>query len=247
MRSDPSGYRRLYASLVRLYPKGYRERYGEGMEQTFSDLCREQIDGLSSAFLLTTFADTILGIFSQHLSSSIMSKTFVRPLIIALCILILPLIGELTVPDWNWGVGGFLVMGTLLYVTFLMIELIAKHSPNTFYKAAVGIAVLTTFAIIYVNLAVGIIGEGNNTSACYFLTVPVGFLGLALSRLKPKGLSWTAFAMAAVVLLVPTIALLLNDPYIQEEPGPLKVFVLSGCLAVAYAVAGALFRKAAKK
>ncbi len=249
MPSEP--YRRLYASLVRLYPKKYRERYGEGMLQTFNDMCNERIRSRSREsvflFILSTFAETFLHLFLQHLSSPVMSKTFLRPLLITLGILVLPAIGELTVESWDWGPAGFLLMGTLLFVTFLMIELLAKQSSNTLYKIAVALTTLTTFGIIYVNLAVGIIGDGNNTSACYFLVVPVGFIGLAVSRLKPKGLSITAFCMAAIVLLVPTIALLLNDPYILEAPGPLKVFILSACIAACYVVAGVLFRQAARK
>jgi len=246
MPSEP--YRRLYASLVRLYPRGYREKYEEGMVQVFNDVCREREragEGLHT-FSLTAFADTFLHVFLQHLSSPVMTKTFVRPLLITLGILVLPAIGELTVESWDWGPSGFLLMGTLLFVTFLMIELISKHSPNMFYKAAVALTTLTTLGIIYVNLAVGIIGDGNNTSACYFLVVPVGFIGLAVSRLKAKGLSITAFCMAAVVLMVPTIALLLNDPYILEAPGPLKVFILSTCIAASYVIAGVLFRNASR-
>ncbi len=34
-------YRKLYLKLLRFYPKSYRERFEEGMEQTFNDLCRE--------------------------------------------------------------------------------------------------------------------------------------------------------------------------------------------------------------
>jgi hypothetical protein len=33
-------YRRLYAMLLRLYPRPFRERFSEGMAQTFRDLCR---------------------------------------------------------------------------------------------------------------------------------------------------------------------------------------------------------------
>lgn len=250
MHSD--AYRNFYAALLRLYPRGYRQRFGEGMRQTFNDLCRERIGAGESVlpFALWTFAETSAGILQEHLSSLsflFMSKTFLRPLLITLGILVLPLIGELTVESWNWGPSGFLFMGVLLFVTFLMIELLAKQSSNTLYKIAVALTTLTTFGIIYVNLAVGIIGDGNNTSAMYFLVVPVGFLGLAVSRLKAKGLSVTAFCMAAVVLLVPTVALLLKDPYIQEEPGPLKVFILSGIIAASYIVAGLLFRRADRK
>jgi len=34
-------YRTWYAMLLRLYPRPFRERFGEGMAQTFHDLCRE--------------------------------------------------------------------------------------------------------------------------------------------------------------------------------------------------------------
>src|SRR5436190_961946 len=52
-------YRNLYAKLLRFYPKSYRERFGEGMEQTFNDLCRERKeagDGLF-AFALWTYGE----------------------------------------------------------------------------------------------------------------------------------------------------------------------------------------------
>ena len=35
-------YRTWYAMLLRLYPRPFRERFGEGMAQTFHDLCRER-------------------------------------------------------------------------------------------------------------------------------------------------------------------------------------------------------------
>jgi hypothetical protein len=37
-------YRHWYAKLLRLYPKPYYERFGEGMEQTFNDLLRERAE-----------------------------------------------------------------------------------------------------------------------------------------------------------------------------------------------------------
>ncbi len=219
--------------------------------QTFGDMCREKVgEGRPVLpFALWTFAETSAGILHEHVSSLsflFMSKTFLRPLLITLGILVLPAIGELTVESWDWGVGGFLFMGALLFVTFLTIELIAKHSASRFYKAGVAIATVTTFFIIWVNLAVGIIGDGNNTSAMYFLVVPVGFIGLALSRLKPLGLSITAFCMAAIMLLVPTVAWLTGNQDLAQEPQVLKVFVLSAGFAFWYAVAGVLFRVRAK-
>ncbi len=37
-------YRTWYAMLLRLYPRPFRQRFGEGMAQTFHDLCQECTD-----------------------------------------------------------------------------------------------------------------------------------------------------------------------------------------------------------
>src|SRR6266567_8369099 len=65
--------RNRYAKLLHLYPKPYRERFGEGMEQTFNDLCRERVKagrGLFS-FALWIFFETSAGIIREN-STSIM-------------------------------------------------------------------------------------------------------------------------------------------------------------------------------
>jgi hypothetical protein len=51
-------YRTLYGMLLRLYPQPFRDRFGEGMTQTFHDLCREHGDGGRGlfGFALWTFA-----------------------------------------------------------------------------------------------------------------------------------------------------------------------------------------------
>lgn len=64
-------YRNLYAKLLCLYPKPYRERFREGMEQTFSDLLRERRDGAQGlfAFALWMFADTSAGILRENMKA----------------------------------------------------------------------------------------------------------------------------------------------------------------------------------
>lgn len=66
--SRPSGeLGRWYARLLRLYPRQYRERMGESMEQTFNDLCRERRDAGEGVvgFAVWTFADTFVGILRE--------------------------------------------------------------------------------------------------------------------------------------------------------------------------------------
>ena len=63
-------YRNLYAKLLHLYPKPYRERFGEGMEQTFNDLCRERGKAGKGLFglVLWVFAETSARIIKENLA-----------------------------------------------------------------------------------------------------------------------------------------------------------------------------------
>src|ERR1044071_6795721 len=71
MNNSIERYRNWYAKLLCLYPKAYRERFGEGMEQTFNDLCRERVKaerGLFS-FALWMFFETSVGIIRENATS----------------------------------------------------------------------------------------------------------------------------------------------------------------------------------
>jgi hypothetical protein len=58
----------LYKKLLRLYPRGFRERLGASMEQTFNDLCNERKRGpVRGFFVLTMFTETSVGIAQEHL------------------------------------------------------------------------------------------------------------------------------------------------------------------------------------
>jgi len=61
-------YRRWYKALIGLYPKPYLETFGEGLEQTFSDLLRERsaagrsLPGLAA----WVFTETSVGILQEQ-------------------------------------------------------------------------------------------------------------------------------------------------------------------------------------
>jgi hypothetical protein len=60
----------LYKRLLALYPRGFRERLGESMEQTFSDLYNErrrQTERGLFGFVLWTFVETAIGIVQEHI------------------------------------------------------------------------------------------------------------------------------------------------------------------------------------
>ena len=103
-------YRTWYAMLLRLYPRPFRERFGEGMAQTFHDLCREHRDARRGlfGFALWIFFETSVGIVRENTTHmSQLGKTMLRVALGALAVLMVPLVASQLVEDWNWGVGAF--------------------------------------------------------------------------------------------------------------------------------------------
>src|SRR6184192_3828601 len=103
-------YRTWYAMLLRLYPRPFRERFGEGMAQTFRDLCRECRDPGLGLFRLALwiFCETSMGIVKEnttHMPQLV--KTMLRVALGALAVLMVPLVASQFVEDWNWPVGAF--------------------------------------------------------------------------------------------------------------------------------------------
>lgn len=69
MAYDLETVRALYKKLLRLYPRAFRERLGESMEQTFSDLYNErkqQTEQGLFVFVLWVFVDTAIGVIKEH-------------------------------------------------------------------------------------------------------------------------------------------------------------------------------------
>src|SRR5262245_6673572 len=72
-------YRRWYAKLLRLYPKPFRQRFDEPLQQTFNDLCRERRAAGQElvGFVLWTFIETSAAIISEN-ATRIMRSTMKR-------------------------------------------------------------------------------------------------------------------------------------------------------------------------
>src|ERR1044072_2952161 len=113
-------YRRLYAKLLRLYPKSYRERFGEGMEQTFNDLCRERGEAGKGLFglVLWVFAETSARVIKENLAFIAM-QNITRRLsawtIIVGIILMIPLVAIQFTDEVAWTLLDFVTAGSLLF------------------------------------------------------------------------------------------------------------------------------------
>jgi hypothetical protein len=243
MASDVAGprYRALYAMLLRLYPRPFHDRYGEGMAQTFHDLCRERRNANRGLFglALWIFFETSGGIIMENTTQMAqISKTILRVALVSLGLLMVPLVASRVVEGWNWNAGGFVVVYLLFFATGMVYALIARKMGAWTYKAGVGVALVTAFALGWSNM-VQVADSGHPENLVYYSVLMVGGVGAWLVRLEARGLARTLFAMAAVLAL---IAVLLSSGAPPDMAR--RMAIGHGVYVVLFIASGLMFRHA---
>jgi hypothetical protein len=160
-------------------------------------------------------------------------------------ILLIPLVAMQFSDEWDWNLFDFVFAGTVLFGAALLYEFIASKGGTIAYRAACGVAIVTAVLLVWVNAAVGIIGDDEEINFLYFTVLAVGLAGALIARFQPTGMARALFAMAVVQLLVPVIVLMipgLRDA-LWEPPGLFGVFVLNAIFALLWVGSGWLFRK----
>ena len=209
MASNVAGrrYRACYAMLLRLYPRPFRERFSEGMAQSFNDLCRERRSAGQRLFglALWVYCETLVEIVRENTTHmSQMGKTLLRVALGALAMLMVPLVASRVVEGWNWNVGGFVFAYVMFFVTGLAYALIARKMGAWSYKAGVGLALVAGFALGWSNM-VHVADSENPANLVYYSVLALGAVGAWLARLEARGLARTLFAMAATLALITVI------------------------------------------
>lgn len=166
-------------------------------------------------------------------------------------ILLLPFLAMQFSDKVNWSLSDFVVAGGLLFGSGLAYELIARRGGGSRYRAAVGVAVAATLLMVWVNLAVGIIGsEDNPLNLMYFWVIGVGIVGAVAARLKPRGMALAMFAMAIALAIVGAVTLIVLRPALASTAAlrdVMKTLTLDGFFAMLFTVSGLLFRQAGAK
>ena len=234
-------YRTWYAMLLRLYPQPFRERFGEGMEQTFHDLCREHKDTGRGLFGLAVriFFETSVGIVRENITRmNQLGKTMLRVALGALAVWMVPLVASQFVEDWHWGVGGFVRVYVLFFLTGMLIALVARRMGAWSYKVGVGVALVAGLALGWSTI-VQVADSGHPERLWYHSVLVVGAIGALLARLEARGLARTLFAMAATLALI-SVMLPSGAP-----PDIARRMAIGHCVFVAlFTASGLLFRHA---
>ena len=160
----------------------------------------------------------------------------------AACLLLLPALAMRFFPNSgvNWTAADFIVMGLLLALACGLYELGAWISGNVAYRMGFGLAALTAFLTLWVNLAVGMLGSENDGINLMFAGVLlVAAVGGLFAAFKPAGMSRAMVAAGIAQLLAVGVGLAMG------EFQPLEL-ALTGLFALPWFASALLFRKAAR-
>jgi hypothetical protein len=166
---------------------------------------------------------------------------------VAVFVLLLPLIAMQITDEVKWDGTDFAVAGALIVGTGLIYEVAAKMMSSVAYRAAVGVALAAAFTLIWLNLAVGIIGtEDNPANLMYGGVLAVGIIGSVIARFQPHGLAHTLIAMAVFQALVGIVAVI-GKWDAMDPTWPADILGLTAIFAAAWLLSAWLFQKAARE
>lgn len=228
---------RLYGWLLRLYPRGFREQFGEGMAQTYRDMCRECAGSRWLLLRLSAwvFCETFWGVLRE----SVMGTMIRNVALGALAVWMIPAVAAQFVPDWHWGVGGFAMAYLVFFTAGMAFAVIARRMGEWTYKAGVGLAVFGGLGLAWSNL-VQTADSGHPENFWFLSVLGVGLIGAAVARLRAPGLAWTLFAMAAVMALLSVVM-----PSWGAPDQAWRMAIGHAGLVVLFTASGLLFRRAA--
>ncbi|MCB5175304.1 hypothetical protein [Microvirga lenta] len=169
------------------------------------------------------------------------------PWAISALLLLLPLVAMQFTDEVAWDETDFAVFGAMLFGACGTYELAARMTGSVAYRAAVGVAVAAAFVLIWINLAVGIIGsEDNPANLMYGGVLAAGIVGALVVRFQPRGMALALAATALAQVLVGVIALTAGLGSTGEN-WPRVILVLTGFFAALWLLSAWLFRKAARE
>lgn len=153
-------------------------------------------------------------------------------------LLLVPLVAMQFTGEVNWDETDFVVMGLILGMACGAYELATRMSGSRAYRAGVGVGVATAFLLVWINLAVGIIGsEDNSLNLLYGGVLAVALGGAAIARFRPAGTAAALAAAAAVQMMVAVVGLLAGEGH---------TLFLNAAFAALWLLSAWLFRKAAR-
>lgn len=161
-------------------------------------------------------------------------------------LLLAPLVAMQFTEEVDWSPGDFVFAALLMGSVGLALEVAVRRSGRLGYRVGVAIALGLGFLTIWVNGAVGVIGDEEQPANLLFLGVlATALLGAFAARFRPGGMAWAMTAAAVAQGLVPFAAWLSGlAPTALLERAEVPVFTV--VFTALWLISAALFRKAAR-
>lgn len=170
-----------------------------------------------------------------------------RVVLVTAALLMIPLVAMQFSDEVVWTLIDFIVAGLLLSGTGLaFVAATRRMSRNREYRAGMALGLFGMLGLIWVNLAVGIIGsEDNPANAMYLAVLGIGILGALIVRLRAAGMVRVLLTMAGVQtgIAVVAIALRLGAPVSSA----LELAFGNALFIVIFVTSAMLFRSAAEQ
>lgn len=154
-------------------------------------------------------------------------------------LLLLPWLAMRFTREVNWSGSDFAVFAAMLVAACGGYELLSGRAPNRVYRAAAALAVFGAFALVWINLAVGIIGsETNPANRLVAGVLGVLVVGTVVVRRRPGGMALVLIATATAQALVAAIAMIAGWGH---------ALALTGCFVALWLSSAVLFHRAAQR
>lgn len=152
-------------------------------------------------------------------------------------LLLLPLVAMRYTTEVNWTVGDFIFAALLIGVIGVTFELTVRVTRSWTHRTAVGFALAAALFTVWVNGAVGMIGDEDNPYNLLFLGVIVlALVGSVAARFRPAGMA-AAMGIAAIAHIAIAVGGMSTDP---------RGGIFSIAFAGLWLLSAALFWKASK-
>ena len=126
----------------------------------------------------------------------------------AAALLALPAVAMQFTDEVNWTASDFVFAAVIFGTVGGAYELLLRMHGSIAYRAGAALSLLVLFLLVWVNLAVGIIGnEQDDANMIFAGVIAVAIGGAIVAHFRPRGMSRAALAAAMAQLLVGGIAL----------------------------------------
>lgn len=146
----------------------------------------------------------------------------------------------------HWTGSDFAVAAALLGAACGAWELAKRTTGDALARAGFAAAVLGALALVWANLAVGLVGDGANPANLAFMgVVPVAVAGTLLARFRAAGMAWAMLATAAAHVAVGGVSAAAG--WGRPHDDALHVAGVTAFFAGPWLLSAALFHAAARR